>query len=160
MKTIRPLRPEDLAVVCEHRRKMFAEMGTEPATLEIASASYAIWVAPQLADGSYFGFLVEDAGVVVAGIGLKVMDFPPNPVHPESNKRGFISNMWVDPEHRGRGLARELMMHGEAELLRRGATYAVLQASAMGRPLYEQLGWSSTAEMGKMLGKILDKALE
>jgi len=151
MKTIRPLRPEDLAVVCEHRRKMFAEMGTEPATLEIASASYAIWVAPQLADGSYFGFLVEDAGVVVAGIGLKVMDFPPNPVHPESNKRGFISNMWVDPE---------LMMHGEAELLRRGATYAVLQASAMGRPLYEKLGWSSTAEMGKMLGKILDKALE
>ena len=34
----------------------------------------------------------------------------------------------------------------------RGIVYATLQASAMGRPLYEKLGWSATAEMGKVLG--------
>jgi len=151
MKTIRPVGSDDLAVICEHRRKMFAEMGTEPATLDVASDSFAIWLAPLLESGDYFGFLVEDAGVVVAGIGMRVTDFPPNPIHPETNKRGFVSNMYVEPEYRRRGLAQELMGLADAELLRRGVTYAVLQASAAGRPMYEKLGWSTTTEMGKML---------
>jgi GNAT superfamily N-acetyltransferase len=131
---------------------MFAEMGTEAATLDRASDSFAIWLAPLLENGDYFGFLVEDAGAVVGGIGLRVTDFPPNPVHPESNQRGFISNMYVEPEYRRRGLAQELMGLAEAELLRRGVTYAALQASAAGRPLYEKLGWRATTEMGKVLG--------
>jgi GNAT superfamily N-acetyltransferase len=151
MKTIRPVRPEDFAVICEHRRRMFAEMGTEPAKLDVASDSFAIWLAPLLESGGYFGFLVEDAGAIVAGIGVNILDFPPGPRHPESNKRGLISNMYVNPEYRGQGIARELMGLADAELRRRDVTYAVLQASAAGRPMYEKLGWGATVEMGKAL---------
>jgi GNAT superfamily N-acetyltransferase len=151
MKTIRPVRSEDLAVICGHRRRMFAEMGTEEATLDKASESFTAWLAPHLNSGDYFGFLIEDDGQVVGGIGLRVTDFPPNPVHPENDIRGFVSNMYVEPGYRRQGIAQQLMKLAEEELRRRGVTYAVLQASAMGRPMYEKLGWSATTEMGKVL---------
>jgi GNAT superfamily N-acetyltransferase len=152
MIMIRPVRCDDFAVICEHRRLMFWEMGTDAATLEAASESYALWLAPRLVDGRYFGFLAEDQGEVIGGVGLRVMDFPPNPVHPRTDQRGFVLDMYLQPAYRGRGLAAELMRRAEKELQGRGIVYATLQASAMGRPLYEKLGWSATSEMGKVLG--------
>jgi GNAT superfamily N-acetyltransferase len=130
---------------------MFAEMGTDPTTLEAASTLYAAWLAPRLGDGSYFGFLAEHQGEVIAGVGLRIMDFPPNPNDQTSNRRGFVLDMYVQPEYRGQGIANRLMEMGEEELRSRGIAYATLQASAAGRPLYEKLGWKATTEMGKKL---------
>ena len=36
-------------------------------------------------------------------------------------------------------------------VMRRGVTFAILHATAMGRPLYERLGWAATSEMSKPL---------
>lgn len=130
---------------------MFAEMVTDPATLETASNLYAIWLWPRLSNGLYFGFLAVDDSEVIAGVGLRIMDFPPNPNDPTSNQRGFVLDMYVQPEYRGQGIANRLMQLGEEELKSRGIAYATLQASAMGRPLYEKLGWNATTEMGKKL---------
>jgi GNAT superfamily N-acetyltransferase len=151
MITFRQLNASDHATICNHRQLMFAEMGTDPEVLARASALYAQWLEPRLADGSYFGFIAEDAGAIIAGAGLRIMDFPPNPNDPESNRRGFVLDVYVQPSHRGQGIAYELMQRGEAELKRRGIAYATLQASEKGRPLYKKLGWTSTTEMGKKL---------
>lgn len=131
---------------------MFAEMGTDAATLDAMSETYAVWLPPRLEDGRYFGFLAEDAGVVVAGVGLLLMDWPPGPLHPRHDKRGFVLDVFVESAYRGHGLATELMKRAEEELLGRGVMYAALQASKMGRPVYERLGWGATNEMGKALG--------
>ena len=45
------------------------------------------------------------------------------------------------PEHRRRGVARGMMIHLIEEARARGLGYATLQASAMGEPLYSQLGF-------------------
>lgn len=152
MISIRPVRCDDFAAICVHRRLMFAEMGTAAATLDVASEAYAEWLAPRLTDGRYFGFFAEDQGVVIGGVGLRIMDFPPNPNHPATDQRGFVLDMYVQPEYRGRGIAADLMRRAEKEMQARGIVYATLQASVMGRPLYEKLGWSATSEMGKVLG--------
>jgi GNAT superfamily N-acetyltransferase len=149
---IRPVRCDDFAVICAHRRLMFAEMGTAAATLDLASEAYAAWLAPRLTDGRYFGFFAEDQGAVIGGVGLRIMDFPPNPNHPATDQRGFVLDMYVQPEYRGRGIAADLMRRAEKEMQERGIVYATLQASEMGRPLYEKLGWGATSEMGKVLG--------
>jgi len=152
MISIRAVRADDFATICAHRRLMFAEMGAEATVLDVASESYAEWLAPRLADGRYFGFFAEDEDAVIGGVGLRIMDFPPNPNHPKTDQRGFVLDMYVQPEYRGRGIAADLMRRAEKEMQERGIVYATLQASAMGRPLYEKLGWSATAEMGKVLG--------
>jgi GNAT superfamily N-acetyltransferase len=151
MISFRPLVADDHAIICNHRQLMFAEMGTDPEVLARAMTLYEQWLEPRLADSSYFGFLAEDAGEVIAGVGLRIMDFPPNPNDPESNRRGFILDVYVLPDYRGQGIAHDLMLLGEAELKRCGIAYATLQASDRGRPLYEKLGWKSTTEMGKKL---------
>jgi ribosomal protein S18 acetylase RimI-like enzyme len=45
------------------------------------------------------------------------------------------------PEHRRKGVARRMMHHLIAEARTRGLSLATLQASAMGEPLYSQLGF-------------------
>lgn len=47
----------------------------------------------------------------------------------------------TDPEYRRRGLARILMEHALAFLDARGVRCAKLDATSMGQPLYEQLGF-------------------
>lgn len=152
MKTIRPVRTGDLAAVCVHRRRMFEEAGFAAATLDEMDGPFAAWLAPRLEDGRYFGFVAEDEGAVIAGIGLVLLDWPPHPLHPATMQRGYILNVFVEPAYHGRGLALELMLRAEEEFRTRGVTYAVLHASALGRPVYEKLGWAATAEMAKALG--------
>ena len=45
------------------------------------------------------------------------------------------------PEHRRKGVARQMMHHLIGEARARGLRHATLQASAMGEPLYSQLGF-------------------
>jgi len=146
---MRSVRPGDLAVICGHRGRMFEEAGKGPAALDAMKAPFADWLMPRLEDGRYFGFVVEDDGAVIAGVGLMLLDWPPHPLHPESCTRGYVLNVFVEPAYRGRGIAVELMLAAEAEFRRRGVVYQVLHASELGRPVYERLGWEVSPEMGK-----------
>jgi ribosomal protein S18 acetylase RimI-like enzyme len=151
MISIRRLGPEDLATICMHRYRMFAEMGSETAKLDAMCEPFAAWLKPRLDDRRYFGFVGEAEGAVVAGIGLLLLDWPPGPNHPTSDVRGYILNVYVEPEFRGRGIARTLMLHAEEEFRARGVVYEMLHASAMGKPVYDGLGWMMINEMGKAL---------
>lgn len=130
---------------------MFAENEVAFSALDAMAGPFAAWLAPRLADGRYFGLMAEEDGVVIAGIGLILLDFPPHFLHPESGLRGYILNVYVEPSHRGQGLAKELVLRGEEEFRRRGVVFEVLHASKMGRPVYEGLGWMNMPEMGKAL---------
>jgi GNAT superfamily N-acetyltransferase len=48
---------------------------------------------------------------------------------------------------RGRGLARALMAHSMADARERGRTTSTLQATDLGRPVYERLGYRSLGEI-------------
>jgi GNAT superfamily N-acetyltransferase len=60
-----------------------------------------------------------------------------------------VLNVYVEPSHRQRGIARTLMDRAEAEFRGRGLPYAILHATEMGRPLYAGRGWAPTTEMAK-----------
>lgn len=53
----------------------------------------------------------------------------------------WIGMVLTHPDHRGHGHARRLMQHLVAELDRRGCSIQKLDATSMGQPLYEQLGF-------------------
>jgi GNAT superfamily N-acetyltransferase len=152
--TTRPVTSDDLELICHQRERMFRESNTPGRTeeiLTIQTAHFRLWLAPRLRDGSYFGYVVEDVGKPVAGIGLMLIDWPPGPSHPTSDKRGYVLNVFVAPSHRRQGLAAKLMELADEEFARRGASYAVLHSTRMGRPLYEKIGWAATNEMAKVL---------
>ena len=156
MVTTRLVTPDDLDLVCRHREEMFRASNAPGRTeddLRTMTVAFRQWVAPRLKDGSYFGYIAEESGAAVAGIGLMIIDWPPHPSHPQEDKRGYVLNVFVEPAQRGRGLARTLMQLGEAEIARRGVSFAILHATRMGRPLYEKIGWAQTSEMSKRVSK-------
>ncbi len=128
---------------------MFRDAGRSDDVLVPMTEHFRAWVRPRLLDGSYFGYAMLEDGVPVAGIGLMLIDWPPHPAHPTQDKRGYVLNVFVEPAHRKRGLARELMRLAEAEFARRGVGYLILHATAKGRPLYQGQGWAGTTEMAK-----------
>lgn len=146
---IRPLTPDDLDLVCHHRHAMFLEAGKDPEDLARMTPAFRAWLAPRLNDGSYFGFVAMDGQRPVAGIGLMEIAWPPHPLHPDQDRRGYVLNVYVEPAYRQRGLAHALMKWADNAFSARGLHYAVLHATDMGRPLYERLGWSQTTEMAK-----------
>jgi len=152
MVTTRPVGLSDLDLICRHREDMFRASnapGRSNESLRAMTASFRVWIEPRLRDGNYFGYIVEEDGAAVAGIGLMIIDWPPHPLHPNEDKRGYVLNLFVEPLHRKRGLAKMLTGLGEAEIARRGVSFTILHATRMGRPLYEQIGWTQTAEMSK-----------
>lgn len=148
----RPVSVEDLDLVCRHRHEMFKASERTDSVLAPMDEAFRPWLEPHLERGDYFGWMLEDAdGAAVAGLGMMVIDWPPHPSHPTQAARGYILNIYVEPEHRGRGLARRLMDRATAEGRARGLDYLILHATRMGRPLYEKMGWAQTSEMSLSL---------
>ena len=151
MICLRPVKEEDAPLIAMHRERMFLEAQWPADTIASVRAAFQDWLPAKLADGSYFGFIAESEGRAVGGIGLMLLEWPPHPLHPASEKRGYILNIYVAPEFRGSGIAKALMAGGEEEFRRRGVAMAVLHATAMGKPVYQALGWQPSSEMLKHL---------
>jgi GNAT superfamily N-acetyltransferase len=150
---LRPISAHDLDLICSHRELMFQEAGRAQADLDLMTESFCTWLEPRLADGRYFGFIAEEDGFAIGGVGLMVIDWPPHPNHPTDDRRGYVLNLFVMPDWRGEGVAKRLMAAAESAFIERGIVYAILHATEAGRPLYERTGWARTTEMGKLFGR-------
>lgn len=148
--TIRPATVQDAELIATQRDAMFIDMGESPEKLAPVRAGSVQWHAAQLAAGTYTGFLVEFQGRVVSGAGLLWTTMPPNP-QTASHTRAYVMNVYVEPAHRGKALARTLMQAVHAECERRGVNIVTLTASHAGRPTYEKLGYKPQAEMKLVL---------
>jgi len=127
---------------------MFAAMGrTQDSILDAMSRNFEPWAARMIAQGKYAGWITLDDGRAVASAGLLVLDWPPHPLDPDCEHRGYLLNVFTDPEHRRRGLARVLVDICLAEAHRRGIRVVTLHTSDAGRQLYEGFGFRSTSEM-------------
>jgi ribosomal protein S18 acetylase RimI-like enzyme len=102
--TPRPVAKRDLKPICEHRERMFAESGRTRESLQPMTAAFEQWLSPRLDDGSYFGWMLEHTSVVIAGLGMMIIDWPPHPSHPADHRRAYILNLFVEPEHRRKGI--------------------------------------------------------
>ena len=143
----RPVTTSDLDLVCRHRHEMFKASGRTDTALAPMTAAFRDWLESRLVSRAYFGWIAMEAGQPIAGLGMMVIDWPPHPSHPTQGARGYILNVFVEPDHRGRGIARALMDLAVAEGRRRGLDYMILHATEQGRPMYDQLGWRQTSEM-------------
>jgi ribosomal protein S18 acetylase RimI-like enzyme len=137
----------DAELISEQRCRMFADSGQgNEARLKEVADNFVPWVRERLSDGRYVGWLTAEDGRVVAGAGMLWMDFPPHWMDP-APVRAYLLNVYVDPEFRGRGLARQLLEMAVNDARRRGIKVVSLHASTFGRPLYERNGFKSTNEM-------------
>ncbi len=139
---------KDLPVILNHRRLMFEDMGyNDPRITKLMLESSKPLFERGLEDGSYRAWLVEESdGKIVAGGGVITLEFHSHPRDPRS-ERAWIVNMYTEPEHRRRGLARLLMKTMLEWCRSAGMRRVFLHASDYGRPLYESMGFEPSNEM-------------
>jgi GNAT superfamily N-acetyltransferase len=148
MPTTRTATQADAGLITAHRRAMFASMpNPQDAILDTMSRAFEPWVKTRIAEGKYLGWIVEEGGRVAGSAGLMIVDWPPHTLHPESSQRGYLLNVYVEPEFRKRGLAHGLIERCLDEARQRGIRVVTLHSSDAGRPVYEKLGFHATSEM-------------
>jgi GNAT superfamily N-acetyltransferase len=145
---VRSATVDDVGAVARHRAAMFRDMGLVPdpeyATLEAGSARF---LADAVSSGTYRGWIAEHDGAVVAGAGVILRPSLPRPGFPDGGSEVEVLNVYTEPHHRRRGLAR-VLMHAVLEwCAAQDLANVTLHASDAGRPLYESLGFRATNEM-------------
>lgn len=143
---IRRATVDDIPVFIDFRSRMFREVGmTDVAGVEAVSPAYFSRTIPS---GEFIALLAESVdGDVVGSAGLVPYTMPPKPRQPDG-RFGYVSSMYVLPEHRRRGLAHRLMQAIIDAADGLGLTWITLHASPAGRPIYEEIGFEAWAEMG------------
>lgn len=148
MYQTRTATPADAAIITHHRRRMFVDAGRQDnRVLDVMAENFQPWVEARLADGRYLGWLTVEEGKVVAGAGLIVLDWPPHPLDPRQDKRGYLLNVYVEPEHRRRKLASHLIDKALAAARKQKIRVVALHSTDAGKPLYESNGFRETNEM-------------
>lgn len=148
MLTTRQATVEDAALITAHRKAMFADAQDAPEeVLDEMSRHFEPWVRRMMAGDKYAGWITSDGDRPVASAGLLILDWAPHFLDPVGDQRGYILNVFVEPEYRGQGLAKKLTRECLEEARRRGIGVVALHASRKGRPVYEKLGFTASNEM-------------
>ncbi|QHQ60736.1 GNAT family N-acetyltransferase [Anaerocolumna sedimenticola] len=93
-----------------------------------------------LADGSFAAWLAVLDEEVVGTSGITFYHVPPNMKCP-NGKAAYISNMFSYPQYRKQGIATKLFSLIVEEAKIQGHNKVLLNATDMGKPLYERYGF-------------------
>ena len=95
--------------------------------------------------GDQLTVLALDEGEVIGCASMSFMWIMPTFSHP-TGKRAHLMNVYTRSEYRRQGIARKMVQMLIDETWKRGATEISLDATTMGRPLYESLGFTNSTE--------------
>ena len=96
-------------------------------------------------NGDQTTVLAIDDGEVVGCASMSYMWIMPTFSHP-TGKRAHLMNVYTRSSHRRQGIARQMCEMLIEDAWKRGATEISLDATTMGRPLYESLGFTTSSE--------------
>ena len=142
---------DDTDMLVRHRLRMFEDMGVMSAPgadPERLTTAYRQWLADLMPIDSYVAWVVEDrlddgTTAIVSGGGATLIPWPPGPRYP-GTRLAFVYNVYTEPAHRRRGLARLIMDAIHAWCRDQGIGSMALNASRDGQPLYEAMGYHVT----------------
>ena len=93
-----------------------------------------------LADGSHTAYLVYDGDTFVGAGGVSYFRVMPT-YHNPSGEKAYIMNMYTVPEYRRKGIAFKTLDLLVRDAKERNIKAISLEATDMGRPLYEKYGF-------------------
>lgn len=135
---------EDIELLMSSRLEMLKVVNNLPADYEYSeeivreSRGYFL-------NGDHITVLAIDDGKVIGCASMSFMWIMPTFSHP-TGKRAHLMNVYTRSEYRRQGIALKMVKMLIDETWKRGATEISLDATTMGRPLYESLGFTNSTE--------------
>ncbi len=135
---IRKATIEDTVLLSETRKLQLIDEGILPdcnidAELD---AFFKKWLVSK----DFLQLIAEEDGKLLSTAAVIYYDLPPSFTN-KIGVRGYVTNVYTAPEHRGKGLAKTLLKELLSDAKKRGIKKLWLGASKLGRPLYEKLGF-------------------
>ncbi len=144
---IRAATPDDIPEILRQRRGMYLDMDY-PDSPDLAAmlSSFEPYLRESLSAGTFREWLALKDESVIGGGAVLISPWPSHPYDREC-RRATILNVYVYPEFRRVGIARQLMVTMIDWCRAQGFSMVYLHASKDGRHLYESLGFEPTTEM-------------
>ena len=140
--TYRQPEPEDLDLLVKTRIEVLRAangLGDAVDLSEVEEQSRDYY-RKALADGSHVAYLVFDGEELAGAGGVSFYRLLPT-YHNPTGENGYIMNMYTRPAYRRRGIAYKTLELLVAAARKRGVSRITLEATQMGRPLYEKYGF-------------------
>ena len=96
-------------------------------------------------NGDHLTVLAMDGDKVIGCASMSFFRIMPTFSHP-TGKRAHLMNVYTRSEYRRQGIARKMVEMLIEKTWEKGATEISLDATAMGRPLYESMGFTDSTE--------------
>lgn len=144
--------PDDLELLTRTRVEVLraANQLEKSADLsQVAQASRQYYQAA-LAEGSHIAYLIFDGERFVGAGGVSFYGVMPT-YHNPTGQKAYIMNMYTHPDYRRQGVAFHTLDLLVQEAKARGVTQILLEATAMGRPLYEKYGFTAMRDEMELL---------
>ena len=93
-----------------------------------------------LKDGSHTAILVYDKDQIIGAGGISYFRVMPT-YHNPTGRKAYIMNMYTAPEYRRQGIAIHTLDLLVKDVRKQGVSQIALEATEMGRPLYEKYGF-------------------
>lgn len=96
-------------------------------------------------NGDQMTVLASDGDKVIGCASMSFIRIMPTFAHP-TGKRAHLMNVYTRSEYRRHGIARKMVEMLIEKTWEKGATEIRLDATAMGKPLYESMGFTDSTE--------------
>lgn len=106
---------------------------------EVEKQSYEYY-QKSLQNGSHLAYLIFDEETFVGAGGISYFQVMPT-YHNPTGQKAYIMNMYTKPEYRRKGIALKTLDLLVTDARERGITAISLEATKMGRLLYEKYGF-------------------
>lgn len=139
----------DLDILTETRIEVLRAANRLDASADMTQVERATlaYYRSALADGSHTAYLVFDGDVFVGAGGVSYYAVMPT-YHNPTGRKAYIMNMYTRPAYRRCGIAARTLDLLVQDARGRGVHAISLEATSMGRPLYEAYGFvPMTSEM-------------
>lgn len=140
--TIRKAGIEDLDLLAATRAETLRAANRLPADADMRATEQAAreYYSRCFDDDSHVALLAFDGDRCVGTGGVSYYAVMPVMSNP-TGRKAYIMNMYTHPDYRRRGIARRMLGILVEETLARGIDFITLEATQMGRPLYEAFGF-------------------
>ena len=105
----------------------------------VEKESYAYYKRA-LETGEHIAYLVYDKGTFIGAGGVSFYQVMPT-YHNPNGKKAYIMNMYTSPDYRRQGIAIHTLNLLVNDAREQGVSQIALEATDMGRPLYEKYGF-------------------
>lgn len=133
---------EDIDILTETRIEVLRaanKLSADTDMSEVERQSYNYY-QKALCDRSHIAYLVFDENRFLGAGGVSFFQVMPTYHNPSGNK-AYIMNMYTNPEYRRLGIAYKTLDMLIRDTKSKGITAISLEATDMGRPLYEKYGF-------------------